>query len=704
MARDVNVSVQNNFSKGLVTEATGLSFPENACTDVNNVIFDRSGMVSRRFGIDFESMYSGLAEDMTARVPVTYLWNNAAGNGDISFVVVQMGDELHFYRVQEGALSAQHHATTFNLTAFSPGAISVASLECQFATGNGLLFVTNPRTNSFYVSYNQDTNALTATQITLQIRDFKGDTADALGDDERPTSTLAGLTSAHRYNLKNQGWTTTTLTSWDTARTDMPSNCDVSWYFKSSTDAFDFSTVNDRAVGNSRAPRGHFIYNVYSITRSTNESGATDESIALARVSTCAFFSGRVFYSGLKSPEQNSRIFFSQVVENSTQYGKCFQVNDPTSEQLFDLLPTDGGVIDIPEAGSIIKMMPVLNTLVVFATNGIWAITGSQGLGFRANDYSVNKLSNLRVQSHTSFVDVDGSPFWWTQDGIYTVTIDPQTNALKVTSISKPLIDSFFEDIVNETKLLARGAYDPFHSEVHWLYKSRTSVSFEDKYNLDRILIYSLPLNAFYVWSVDTTQVKMHGVVNVVGAGGVAEEFTVVDGADTVINSADTVIEFISGASATSNQTFTTKYFISYLDGATPRVAFGEHYDESYLDWDSRPETAAVYDSHFVSGYTVRGQGLRKYQSNYVTLLVDSRLNGLFKFQSQWNYSNDPDTGKWSTTQLVNTVNESMYDYKPHRLKVRGNGTACQFRVENHGQSPFNIVGWSVFETGNKWI
>jgi len=51
--------------------------------------------------------------------------------------------------------------------------------------------------------------------------------------------------------------------------------------------------------------------------------------------------------------------------------GNCYQVNDPTSDQLFDLLPTDGGVIVIQGCGSIYKLFPLQNALLVFAANGV---------------------------------------------------------------------------------------------------------------------------------------------------------------------------------------------------------------------------------------------------------------------------------------------------------------------------------------------
>jgi hypothetical protein len=137
MPRSHGVSVQNKFIKGLITEATALNFPEDACTETFNCVFDHLGRVTRRLGIDLEGGKVTRTSDMANGVTVTYLWKNVGGDGDINYVVVQNGGTLDF--LQSSCLLLLYllglHANTVALTSFSSVALStVQTQECQFAT------------------------------------------------------------------------------------------------------------------------------------------------------------------------------------------------------------------------------------------------------------------------------------------------------------------------------------------------------------------------------------------------------------------------------------------------------------------------------------------------------------------------------------------------------------------------------------------
>lgn len=698
MPRAQQVSVLNNLSRGYLTQATALTFPENACTDVNNCIFDITGFAERRPGFNFEVGFVPYSMTYAGGVVKSYLWQNVSGEGDTSFVVVQVGNSLHFYRVASNqALSANKHSTVINLLTYATSGITtVASIECGFSSGNGALFVTNQHLESFFVTYDLNSDTFTATAINIQVRDFLGDTTDpSATTDTRPTSTVAGLDNHHHYNLLNQGWTAATLAAWDTARTDMPSNADVSWYFKSPTDTFDFTLVDQRAVGNALAPRGHFIYTAYNINRSANQTGATDETIPTERVTNSAFFAGRVFYAGMKVTGSDAKIFFSQIIQTKAQYGLCYEANDPTSEMLFALLPTDGGIIQIVDSGIVHRMIPALNALLIFCSNGVWSLSGSQGIGFTANDYTLSKVSAVRTLSTSNFINVEGIPYWWNLDGIYTVTLDAQTNAIKVISITDTTIKSFFNGIPGNSKLMARGSYDFFTKRLVWIYRTAPIISFEDNYVYDSILTFSLITNAFSKWSLNPTLVQLHSIVDVIGAGGTFEETPLFDSANTVIDGTDAITAFVANNDTVDS---TMKYFVSYGLWS----GFAECFDERNVDWYGYDSIGQTYDSYFITGYSIKGQAMTKFQTNYVNVFCDNSVNSSFIITGLWDFAGDSSSNKWSIPQTL-TVTADSFTTKNKRVKIRGNGLACQIKIENNGNDPFAILGWSIFESGAKW-
>src|SRR5258705_5351688 len=508
MPRTRGAAVQNNFIGGLKTEFTGLNFPENSATQADNVVFDRTGNVKRRRGIDKED--GGIYEtlDRTESAVTSYVWLNASGDGFTNLLVLQVKDRLRFYEASDPStpLSGQLLASSIDLTGFlASGAVGpISTEECQFSQGNGFLFVFHPKLDRFSVSYNTGTQVVTGTVINIQIRDFTGISEPIIT--QRPTT----LTATHRYNLGNQGWRSgftmlstssittgtgskvfttdlsssttpvingtplriyssgtpadfmtgvvtsfsgTTLTvnvtaatgagvhadwiitqnpdnilTWFNAVANYPSNADVWWTFKNPSDVFDPAvTINNVAPSTTPANKGHYIVDAFRIDRSVVSGipGLTTVTTNGERPRTGAFFQGRIFYCGVNDITQHNNIYFSQILESSEQFGKCYQENDPTSEDFFDLLPTDGGVVSIQGAGTIKKMVATKSVLLVFATNGIWAISGSgaEGLGFTANDFTILKLSTIRTITHTSFVEIPDAILWWNIEGIYKLSL-----------------------------------------------------------------------------------------------------------------------------------------------------------------------------------------------------------------------------------------------------------------------------------------
>jgi hypothetical protein len=709
MARTSATQVEKSFNGGLITDFTALNFPENACTVTQNCVFEPSGRVVRRLGFNFEDDYTLKNITQNEDIVTSFLWKEVNGDGNINLFVVQVGAALYFYEtaansISSGAIPESVDISDYAITGFT----DLSSQPCHFTSGKGLLFVTHPQCNPFYVSY--IANTIDDTEIIVQIRDFAG-VDDTLSVSERPTANVAGMTKEHKYNLYNQGWyfnSAAALTAWDSARTDLPSSSDVWWYFKGTSDAFDTTTIANRDRGNTPAPKGHYIVDAFNIDR-TAVSGIASlpvETTNPNRPRVCAFFAGRVWYGGTNSSDTINKLYFSQVVQNNSQVGRCYQQNDPTSESLFDLLPTDGGVIEVSGAGTIYKLFPFGNSLLVFASNGVWAIAGSQGIGFVANDYSVTKISAVEQNSNTSFVSVEGQPFWWTGEAVCTVVTEDNLT-FQVQKVSDNKIREFFLNIPEICKQQAVGSFNPSSRLIHWLYRSTEPGTIDEITMYDRVLVLNLLTGAFYIHTIPEHAVKVHSVEMFKGFAGESEVINIEVNGDPVQTAGgdDVVIFDIQGN--TSVPVF--KYFVSYYDPDldTNRFTFAEMNSQDYIDWLSYEDAdAETYLSEFITGYKIHTEGQRFFQTNYIFVFLDtdSGDDPSCYVQSIYDYAQTGDTGKWSSKQQIYNSNLTDRNVNFRRLKLRGKGRAMQLRFTSEAQRPFGIIGWSLFETANNGL
>jgi hypothetical protein len=94
------------------------------------------------------------------------------------------------------------------------------------------------------------------------------------------------------------------------------------------------------------------------------------------------------------------------------------KIADPTDPGINDLIDTDGGSIQIPEATRIVKIVSSQTSLLVFAENGVWEIYGDTG-GFIATSFQASKISTNGVLNPNSIVNVNGNFTYWSKAGIY---------------------------------------------------------------------------------------------------------------------------------------------------------------------------------------------------------------------------------------------------------------------------------------------
>lgn len=720
MSRNAGTKVEKTFTKGLITEATGLNFPDDSCTDILNSVIDTQGRVTRRLGFEYEASHETDNFDRSAGVVSEYYWENAGATGTVNLVVIQMKNILYFYKESLSApLSSTFASLSINLNAYaSGGTTDIPLYHAQFTSVGGKLFVAHPLCDPFYVTYVDSVPSVTGTKITIKTRDLIGDTTDTYYNDAvtRPTATTATVGSAHMYNLYNQGWaqnvrtitpsTANPVTFWDSVFTTIPSNGDVWFLFKDANELFDPGNWADRtSIGNVLAPKGYYIMSPFATTRSTTSgfSGVNETTSNGQRPSTIAAYAGRIWYAGVNAEGFSQKIYYSQIIVRGDEYGYCYQQNDPTSEVVNDLLATDGGELSIPEIGSIIKLFPMGNSLAVFGTGGVWVISGSQGLGFSANDYSVTKVSNTPTISHLSFVDVYGVPLWWNTDGIFTLQQDQLSGQSAAKSLTDTTIRSFMDDIHPTMKAYAKGAFNKYSKTVQWLFRSTNTTDLEDTFEYDRILEYNVLTGAFYPWTVPNANPTINGLVVTRGpASGTVIDSVVTSGADPVVTlSGDPIAAAVY---TTLNPNYSFRYLTTKKTGSTTfATTWSQTINATYKDW-GETETEIDYSSYFLTNYQLDGDGQRFFQNNYIVVFIDNISNGSCFMSPWWDYVTTASSARVGNTQQVYPAASTPFGTYQKRLKVRGKGRSVRFKFEAESGKPYSIVGWSVWSTQNSGI
>ena len=406
---------------------------------------------------------------------------------------------------------------------------------------------------------------------------------------------------------------------------------------------------------------------------------------------TCVeFYAGRLWFTGTPHEKVSTKIFYSQVIESDGQYGKCYQVADPTDENISDLVDTDGGVITIPEAANIHYIMAFSGSLLVFASNGVWAVAGGQSGYFTATSYAIRKISDIGSTGAGSIVLAENIPMYWSTSGIYAFSQDANSGFISVQSISVNKIDSFYRDIPYLSKQKVQCTYDDIEKRVYWLYSSTSTTD----WHYDSALVFNLKFLAFSPWKIYRT---------------------------------------LTGSPAYTTSIFTVRDTGSYI-----RLKFVGIYNgklhiadtsaNTYADWNSGEEQAYVitgYDTLETPQYTKYAPYITVFQNKTETGFTTSFTDlvpvgeSSLTMQAQWDWTDRTTAGKWGSAQqvyrhrrLYTPVDASdTFDNGETlvitRNKVRGRGRCLSIKFTVGTGKDSWLLGWTirwVVNGTNKWL
>ena len=694
----------NNFVKGLITEAAELTFPESASVNESNCDLRRDGSRRRREAVAVES--NAVLSSFTisnSEIVGTGTWINVGGSAALEFLVVQKGNTIFFYNKAELPYSDQVISGSISLATYEfAGSIGSNNVKCQYASINGTLIISSGAIDTIVASY--DGTNVSVSSIAFKTRDFEwqGDT------DTYPEE--AASDAIRLYDTTNAGWTgdkgDAALTAYKAASSNQLPPLTHPWYAgKDSDNAFDAAEWKLIFAGTTLTGNGHFILDFFSKVR----TGITTETES-SRFKSVASFSGRVFYAGLTSAKNAGTILFSRLVEDNADLGKCHQQNDPTSEYLSDLLATDGGFINIPDAVNIQLLYSFRASLFVFAENGVWQVTGVDGI-FSATAYGINRVSNIGILNPQTFIEADGLPFWWSRFGIHTLAVDEVSGQGSEQNITLPTIQTFWDKISTGAKSKITSVYDNINKKVYWAYPDNDE-TVEAK--LNNILILDLTLQAFYPWKISDQTSSTSCVVGCAfysGFGAAELELDVITAAgDDVVQGTDDIIS----TQVSDFNTGDPALVLLVRDGATNKLTMATFAGDTFLDWGE-----ANYSSFAESGYDFGGDLIIKKNAPYIAVysrLTETGFTGSedagyesirpssLLVSSAWDFNENFNTAQQAYRLkfpvLVDSGNITNFNYPEDvittRLKVRGHGRSVRLRYESEQGKDFILLGWGL--------
>lgn len=202
MAQAKQNKFYRTFVRGLMTEASPLTYPEDSSFDELNTVPSRKGNRVRRFGINYSNDNIVDRDYDNRHAKNEFMWEAVSAQPDLVFLVVQEGDSIIFFDRGEQTFSSSAKSFFIDLNDYKrPGADNPALSFCSFAAGKGYLFIVNPQIEPLVVQYNPPEDSIGVRKIAILARDFEG-LPDGFANDAEPTN----LTKEHFYNLLNQGW------------------------------------------------------------------------------------------------------------------------------------------------------------------------------------------------------------------------------------------------------------------------------------------------------------------------------------------------------------------------------------------------------------------------------------------------------------------------------------------------------------------
>ena len=765
MARNLVPVEESTFIQGLITEVNVLAFPPNASVDERNFEVRRNGTRRRRFGCEAESSYQVVDSGFnpTANnlaVFSGFTWDNAGGDPSKKLGVVQVGSVIKIFDIMTVPISQNE---IFSYDTAMPG-----DSFFSFAVVDGLLVVATGAKEFIVFSYSPVGGVSVKTDY-IRVRDLFGvedvfggaDLTQGSGVTIRPTA----LTEEHRYNLRNQSFAIPRPSKGSVARQDpivyfrnasgstFPSNADAVFFNyypevsapNATVDRFHAEDLVANPPGSTPAGRGFFIIDALErgASRLQEYSALLSREPALAYpltnlpedrtpngASVVCEFAGRIWFSGFsgevvepdqRSPYLSSYVFFSRLVSDFSDVGKCYQEGDPTSQDAPDIVATDGGFIRIAGAYGIVGLKTLTDGVLIIATNGVWRISGGD-TGFDATDYMVEKITDHGCTAPNTILEVDGSVFFWGDDGIYIVAQN-ELGDFKAQNLTHQTIQSFYEDIPALEKKYCSGIYDAFDRKVRWIYGNTLTSDYSKE------LVFDVNLGAFFPNVLGTIQNNRPKIVTAIKVPpfrlGTVVDTVVSEG--TLVESETTPVVISSGSLEEGLREIAYVVLLQDSVGGSLQYTFGFFNNDEFTDWEFFNNVGLDAEAFMLTGYLTGQDTQRDKGVVSLTVHMERTEDGFVEdgngnltptnqssclIQAQWEWTNSANAGRWGPqfqayryrrVYLPTDVSDPFdtgYSLVSTTSRIRGKGKALSFLIKTEPKKDCRVLGWAMIVGG----
>ena len=377
--------------------------------------------------------------------------------------------------------------------------------------------------------------------------------------------------------------------------------------------------------------------------------------------STAAF--GRMFY-GL-----DNRIMFSQVlIDDLNTLGRCYQKNDPTSPDISDLLATDGGDIQLQNAGAILKLEEFLNGIIAFCEKGVFYVYGPQS-GFNATEYTIQKVTEFSLYAVEGTQRIGDALMYVSQNGVFVLQPN-EFGQLKAVNITEQTINTYYQEFVRSDIF---AGYDIEQKQVFFVSRSTK-----------KGLVYDTRVQGWFPY-------QYTGPEDLLLSALVRKRARLL---------------FVNQNTATATRNFATQSSRAFTD-------FGVSY-ESYLL--SQPETLGDFTKrqtaiNMKALFEKTEETITGYENGAYVFDYPSSCT----FQAYWDFDKSNAYRKWTREVVLYKPHEL---YKPEqrgfipdsfpyvfdtgesviekRINIRGTGKAVQFKFSSDAGKDMRLLGFGV--------